>query len=336
MKISIITVCKNAENEIERTIQSVLSQTYNNIEYIIVDGASTDGTVRSIKDACKRDLTLNPSPKREGLNLPPFPLGKGLGERSDPIPTLAPKGEGLEITPLSFRKGVGGKVTTPRAKNFSPLTQLHNYTITPNFSIKFITESDKGIYNAMNKGTSLATGDFLLFLNAGDYLISNDTISQVAEIIAKDDAKSDIYFGNIVSESPLSKKRKEFPNRLKCVNKFKFFFWSIPHPAAFIKRELLEKCGYDESFKIAGDYDFFVKSFLQSKATFFHIPLKVAVFVTDGVSSDPQNKKLIKEENLMVIKKYFGSFPAIIYNLTVLFVVLRFFCKIWLKFEKKC
>ena len=63
MKISIITVCKNAENEIERTIQSVLSQTYNNIEYIIVDGASTDGTVRSIKDACKRDLTLNPSPK---------------------------------------------------------------------------------------------------------------------------------------------------------------------------------------------------------------------------------------------------------------------------------
>jgi glycosyltransferase involved in cell wall biosynthesis len=265
LKISIITVCKNPGESIKRTVESVLSQTYKDIEYIIVDGASTDGTVEGIRDA----------------------VHTYTGEHAG-----------------------------------SPL-------------LKFVSEPDTGIYNAMNKGIGLATGDFLLFLNAGDYLVDGDVISKVVENIEKDGGLYDIYFGDIISEDPATMARYQVPNRLKNINSLKLFFWTVPHAAAFIKKDALTKVGgYDESFKISADYDFFVKAFVAQKMKFNHISLNVSIFQTDGISSDPRNSKLLKNENLWIIKKYYGTFPAFIYNIAPVLVVLRFIYKVWLKLEK--
>ena len=296
MKISIITVCKNPGESIKRTVESVLSQTYQDIEYIIVDGESTDGTVEGIRDAVER---------------------WNGGEQ--------------QVAGVKVERWNGG------VEENSTLTHLHNYTgeHTGSPLLKFVSEPDTGIYNAMNKGIDLASGEYLLFLNAGDYLVDGDVISKVVENIGKDGGLYDIYFGDIISEDPATMARYQPPNRLKKVNSVKLFFWSIPHPAAFIKRDLLRKCeGYDESFRISADYDFFLRAYIVEKAKLCHIPLKVAVFRTDGISSDPGNKRLMKSENIKTVKKYYGTFPAFIYNIAPVLVVLRFIYKVWLKLEK--
>lgn len=263
MKISIITVCKNPGETLKRTVESVLSQTYNDIEYIIIDGASTDGTVEGIRDA------------------------------------------------------------------------IHTYTLTPNLTLKFVSEPDTGIYNAMNKGINLATGEYLLFLNAGDYLVDGDVIPKVVENIEKNGGLCDIYFGDIISEDPATMERYEVPNRLKNINSLKLFFWTVPHAAAFIKKNALTKVGgCDENFRISADYDFFVKAFVAQNMKFNHLSLNVSVFQIGGISSDPRNVGLLKNENLKVIKKYYGAFPAFIYNITPVLVVLRFVYKVWIKFEE--
>ena len=275
MKISIITVCKNPGDAIKRTVESVLAQTYNDIEYIIIDGASTDGTVEWLEDINSPDPSVDSGPPS-----------------------------------LSKREGLG-------------------------VSFKFLSEPDTGIYNAMNKGTALATGDFLLFLNAGDYLAGGDVIADVVGNIEKNKGVCDIYFGDIISEDPDSGERYEVQNRLKNINSIKSFFWSVPHAAAFIKKDALTKAGgYDENFKIAADYDFFVKAFVVEDMKYCYIPLNVSVFQTGGVSSNPANKKLLKSENLKVIEKYYGSFFRFIYNVTPMLVAARALYKIWLKFEK--
>ncbi len=274
-RITIVTVCKNPGESIKRTVESVLSQTYQDIEYIIIDGASTDSTLQYLKSV------NSPDPSVDSWS-----------------PSLS-KREGLWV------------------------------------SFKFVSEPDTGIYNAMNKGMGLATGDFLLFLNAGDYLVDGDVISKVVENIDKDGGSCDIYFGNIISEDPATMARYQPPNRLKNINSLKLFFWTVPHAAAFIKKDALTKVGgYDESFKIASDYDFFVKAFVAQKIKFNHVSLNVSVFQTGGISSDPRNSDLLKNENLTIIKKYYGTFPAFIYNIAPVLVVLRFIYKVWLKLEK--
>ena len=126
MKISIITVCKNAENAIERTMLSVVTQScFNeNIEYLIIDGASTDKTVEIIKQYANK------------------------------------------------------------------------------YPVKWISEPDSGIYNAMNKGIKLATGEYLLFLNAGDYLVHYNILKSLINLFGND--AFDVIYGNILCVNPKS------------------------------------------------------------------------------------------------------------------------------------
>ena len=270
MKISVITVCKNPGEGIKKTVESVISQTYADIEYIIVDGASTDGTVEYLESINSPDPSINSGPPS-----------------------------------LSKREGQG-------------------------VSLKFLSESDSGIYNAMNKGINLATGEYLLFLNAGDYFFQNDVISEVTEMIEKDGRKNEIYFGNIITEDQKTGKKYEVPERLKKVSALRLFFWSIPHPAAFIKKDLLKKVGgYDESFKISGDYDFFVKVFYLERSSFKHIPLTISVFQTGGISSDEKNKEIINNENSGIIRKYYGLTARLIHDCKPLLVISRVFYKIY-------
>jgi len=180
MKISIITVCKNSEIFIERSIQSVISQTYENIEYIIIDGASGDRTCELINKYANH----------------------------------------IDI---------------------------------------FKSEPDRGLYEAMNKGIKIATGDFIYFLNSDDCLFDRDVLKDVAQTISTYDI-CDFLYGNverinISGESFMSKSPK--PESLK---EEMIISCAIPHQGSFFKANLFKKLGYfNEMYRIAADYEWFTK-----------------------------------------------------------------------------
>jgi len=207
--LSIITINKNNANGLERTIQSVINQTFKDFEYIIIDGASTDGSVEVIKKfADKIDY--------------------------------------------------------------------------------WVSEPDKGIYNAMNKGIEVAQGEYLLFLNSGDHLV-NDT---VLEEVFKLEFDEDIVYGDLLIDSSWVKK---YPKKLT----LKYFIKdSLPHPASFIKKRLLiEYSGYNENFKIISDWYFWIKTLILDTRTYTHLDKTICVFYTNGISS---NNELIKKEKEII------------------------------------
>jgi len=227
MKISIITICKNTENAIERTMLSVVSQNcFNeNIEYVVVDGASTDKTIEIIKQCSEK------------------------------------------------------------------------------YPIKWISEPDSGIYNAMNKGIKLATGDYLLFLNAGDYLIHYNVIKSLTNLFEY--SVFDVIYGNMLCVNPESGQCL-----IKAVGKIpgvKFFFEdTLPHQATFYKKDVFEKFGgYEENFKIISDNILNKKMLCDCKVSVKYINQIISVFLNDGISST--NKVLDLQERKIFQAKYFSE-----------------------------
>ena len=161
MKISVITVCYNSAPTIRNTFESILNQKYSNIEYIVVDGSSSDKTVPLIKEY---------EPKFSGR-------------------------------------------------------------------MKWISEPDNGLYDAMNKGIKIATGDVIGILNSDDYYISNDVLSCVVKAITKENLDS--CYGNLL----YIKNNK--PYRYWRSGKLKSFKlgWMPPHPAFFVKKSVYDKYG---------------------------------------------------------------------------------------------
>jgi glycosyltransferase involved in cell wall biosynthesis len=226
MKISIITVCKNAKNAIERTMLSVVSQNCfkENIEYVVIDGASTDKTAEIIKQYSNK------------------------------------------------------------------------------YPIKWISEPDSGIYNAMNKGIKMATGEYLLFLNAGDYLVHYNVIKSLTNLF--ESSEFDVIYGNTLSINPISEeswiKATENPDI------FFFFNDSLPHQAVFYKRTLFDKFGmYDETFKILADNVFNKKILCDEHASVKYTDQIISVFTQDGISST--NNKLRNEERKIFQKQCFSK-----------------------------
>lgn len=171
MKISIVTVVFNSVQNLEKTILSVINQTYDQIEYIIIDGVSTDGTV---------DI----------------------------------------ITKYS------NKIT------------------------HWISEPDNGLYDAMNKGIKLVTGNYVLFLNSNDTLYTIDTIKEVASLITKDlNNNPTVVYGNVVCQLDYGKVLKK-PQNLDMIKKKMIF----SHQATFILKEVLLKNPFDINYKFIADY----------------------------------------------------------------------------------
>lgn len=216
MRISIITINFNNRQGLEKTITSVISQTYRNIQYIIIDGGSIDGSTEVIKE------------HQEHIDY-------------------------------------------------------------------WISEPDKGIYNAMNKGVLRATGDYVLFLNSGDYLISSDIINSISHEL---DSYEDIIFGLL----------KTYPSGIIGYTDIHLpltlldFFKSspIPHPAAFIKRKLFQEMSYDESLKIVSDWSFFLQAVVFMRCSCKKIEKIITIFEDNGISS--QNMALCNEERLKVLQ----------------------------------
>lgn len=153
----------------------------------------------------------------------------------------------------------------------------------------WISEPDNGIYNAMNKGIVKAQGDYLLFLNSGDWL-ENDILAKVFEVPLKEDiVYADFYYyhnaDKIVPEL--------YPNKLTVPF---MLTHSLGHPSSFIKRELFKDSLYEERYRIISDWVFFVRQILLHNRTTRHLNLVTSYFNMYGISSDPKNVDLVLKE----------------------------------------
>lgn len=163
----------------------------------------------------------------------------------------------------------------------------------------WMSESDKGIYNAMNKGIQVATGDYLLFINSGDELYNNDVLKDVSSY----NPTHDLVYGDLNRVYPATQNSllEIAPDNasiyfvLKC---------SLHHPSTFIKRELFQKYGlYREDLKIVSDWAFFLHLVAFTNTTKIHIPVTIASFNMDGISSD---SVLVENEKNKVINETFS------------------------------
>jgi glycosyltransferase involved in cell wall biosynthesis len=163
----------------------------------------------------------------------------------------------------------------------------------------WVSEKDSGIYNAMNKGIKIASGNFLLFLNSGDFLVDDKVLKRV---LLKDLDK-DIVYGDMMINWGNGKITKgEMPDQLTLPHMCKDTLW---HPVSFIRRELFETFGlYDETYKLVGDYEFFFRTIIGQGVTSKRIPVVITEYNTQGLSSRQENKTLEKTERKRVVDTY--------------------------------
>ena len=175
--------------------------------------------------------------------------------------------------------------------------------------IKFICEKDLGIYDAMNKGLSLATGEFVLFLNSGDCLDSAKVLDSVASV----EEEFDVIYGNLnVCNSGRIREIKSNPT----IYFYKKYQHDLPpQPAMFFRRTLIQDLGgFDLSYKIIADVVLIANIFANPETTYLHLDLVVTNFDSGGVSSVKKNQRAIFcERKRFILKKYpqyFKDFEA--------------------------
>jgi len=166
-----------------------------------------------------------------------------------------------------------------------------------------VSEPDNGIYHAMNKGIRAATGDYLLFLNSGDCLHDPLVMEKLNQQI---DGSSGIYYGNIIYDETGNRREVTFPEKLT----FNFFYeQNLSHQASFIKRSLFhELFFYNEEFKIVSDWEFFVYAICKKDISYQHLNMLVTTYDATGISSNPDNHKMMNIEREHALKKHFPAF----------------------------
>ena len=218
MKLSIVTINYNNAEGLRRTLASVSEQTYRDIEHIIIDGGSTDGSV----DIIKEYAYANPS--------------------KDPF---------LKHT------------------------------------IKWVSEKDNGIYNAMNKGLRKATGAYIEILNSGDVLAAPDVTDRMVREVEKEEYPAVLY-GNMLK----SYDGKTIIHRDTCGSgmytpeSFLYFYnGTLNHDCAYIRRDLFDKFGlYNEEMKICSDWEWYVKAIALGGEKPIYTNIDVTIFDMNGVS----------------------------------------------------
>jgi len=169
----------------------------------------------------------------------------------------------------------------------------------------WVSERDGGIYAAMNKGIRVATGEYCLFLNSGDWLAGPQVLEQVfarqprADIVA-----GDIYFYDTSRQA--IRWLVPSPDELTART---LLMGTLPHQATLIRRSLFDRIGlYDETLKIASDWLFFLDALLVHGCSYQHHPAPVAYFSMDGISCDPRTESLPRREQLAILRQRYPRF----------------------------
>lgn len=224
MKISIITACYNNENTIEETIKSIASQNFKNVEFIIIDGKSTDNTLQIVKNN-KKYISL------------------------------------------------------------------------------CISEKDNGIYDALNKGIKLASGEIIGLLHADDCFANKNVLYKVNR--AFEENNCDVLYGNLeYVKRDKPDKTFRFWRAGAFKNRKLYFGWMPPHPTLFCRKEIFERYGmYNIEFKIAADYDFMLRLLKERNLKVCYLDNTLVKMKTGG-ESNKSIKNIIKKsiEDYKVIK----------------------------------
>lgn len=170
----------------------------------------------------------------------------------------------------------------------------------------WIIEPDKGVYHAMNKGIDKASGEYLIFLNSGDHFYKKSVLKKYNSYLSNYDL---VYFNQFVI-AKTKKFIKEYPKKLS----FAYFLKdNLPQQATFVKRDLFDTVGsFKEDFKIVADWKFFIDSICKFNRTYLHVNKTLTVFYRDGLSSFPENMKVIFDEKQEVLK---GDYSAYLLDL---------------------
>ena len=250
MKVSIITVSFNSAKTIADTIDSVLSQDFPDIEYIIVDGCSTDGTVDIIR------------------------------------------------------------------QNENRISQ-------------WISEKDQGMYDAMNKGIAMATGDVIGILNSDDVYMNAHVISDLMRLMHSQN--TEVVFADLilVDSSNQNKVLRYYDSGRFHPNKFKYG-WMPAHPTVFVKRELYQRVGkFSTTYQIAADYEMLIRMLAIEKASYAYFPKPVVRMRAGGASTSGISRNWILNQEIIRACKENGIYT----NLFML--LLKVPAKLWGRFFPK-
>ncbi|WP_400261674.1 glycosyltransferase family 2 protein [Sphingobacterium sp. SG20118] len=173
-----------------------------------------------------------------------------------------------------------------------------------------VSENDSGIYDAMNKGIRIANGEYLLFLNSGDYLNNSEVINNILPQLQGEE----IIYGSLIYEGKDSSKVQHYPRELTLRQ---FINDTIGHPCSFIKKELFTKYGfYDTSYPIVADWAFFTKVIVKENVSTKHINEIITNFDLTGITARPENYNKINAERERFLKENF-SFILDDFNKTI-------------------
>lgn len=228
MKISIITITYNSAKTLTDTLESVLAQTYNEIEYIVVDGASKDGTMDIVK-------------KYE-------PLFEG--------------------------------------------------------KMRYVSEPDKGLYDAMNKGMRMATGDVVGILNSDDFYTGKEVLQRVAEVFREGNV--DAVYGDVHYVKP-----EDLSHCVRYYSSKPFRWWMMrlgfmpAHPSFYCRREVYRKYGtFNTSYKVAADFENLLRLIFVNRIRIHYIPMDFVTMRTGGASSSGlSSHKQIMHDHLRALKE---------------------------------
>ncbi len=237
-KISVVTITYNAETTLPKTLESVLAQTYRNVEHLIVDGASKDNTLALTHDYAR----------------------------------------------LSADRDCGHEVI-------------------------IVSEPDKGIYDAMNKGLRLATGQYIVFMNAGDRFHASDTLEHVAQWYTDSDKAPAVVYGdtNIVdAEGQFLYRRRLTPPETLSWKSFRTGM-RVCHQAFYARADLAQQTPYDLHYRFSADVDWCIR--IMKKAAGKHLPMVnmhevVADYLEEGATT--RNHRASLRERFHVMSRHYG------------------------------